>query len=85
MGLGGLLYQISQSIDEAMGGRGEGMLEGWILSVLRADPGDKPANESRLGFFLRWRRHQGRFLDDRFRRRRGKKSVRRSRRLAARL
>ena len=51
MGLGGLLYQISQSIDEAMGGRGEGMLEAWILSVLRADPGDKPSNESRLGFF----------------------------------
>ena len=41
MGLGGLLYQISQSIDEAMGGRGEGMLEAWILSVLRADPDDK--------------------------------------------
>ena len=53
MGLGGLLYQISQSIDEAPGDGIEAMLEGWIdiLSVLRADPDDKPANESRLGFF----------------------------------
>ena len=41
MGLGGLLYQISQSIDEALGDGIEAMLDGWILSVLRADPDDK--------------------------------------------
>ena len=52
MGLGGLLYQISQSIDEAMGGERGCWKDGYTyFPYFALIPTIRPANESRLGFF----------------------------------